>query len=116
MKTIELPCEIGDSVYVIKVDWRIGKNCPHGKETKSGSTICRESGKNYDCPPRTYSVEEKICEAFVIDNEGVSPPGWIDPYEGFFSYAGCDDKVYYSKTQARLMAEKYQKEQNHLAM
>lgn len=94
MKTIELPCEIGDSVYVIKVDWWIGKNCP----------------------PRTYSVEEKICEAFVIDNEGVSPPGWIDPYEGFFSYAGCDDKVYYSKTQARLMAEKYQKEQNHLTM
>lgn len=114
MKTVELPCDIGDLVYVIKVKWPSCDICPHGKEVSFSRAICTNGGNEYQCPSRTYTVEEKICEAFVIDEEGVSPPGEIEPYEGFFSYAGCDDKVYYSKAEAMLVAEKYQKEQRHL--
>lgn len=114
MKTIELPCDIGDKVYIININWSPCDICPRGKEMRYSPIKCADSGQNYECPPQCYTVEERVCEAFVVDKNGVSLPGEIDPYEGFYSHTGCDNKVYYSKTKARLMAKKYQREQNHL--
>lgn len=114
MKTVELPCGIGDSVFIINVNWSPCDICPHGKEMKYSPIMCANSGQDYDCPSQMYTVEEKICEAFLIDEQGVSLPGEIVPYEGFCEYLGCDNKVYYSKAKARLIAQKYQREQNHL--
>jgi hypothetical protein len=105
---IELPCDIGDKVYSISVNWSPCRICEHGKEMKN-SVECLKIN-NYDCPEPLYTVEENICEAFIYDKDGVSMPGYIDPYDGFLDFRGCDDLVYYSHTKARLIAKKYNKE------
>lgn len=107
-RTIELPCEIGDKVYTIDVEWSPCDICFHGKEMNYNVQTCALSGKNYKCPPQKYSVKENECEIFLVDKRGVSNPGYIDPYEGFVEYSGCDNKIYYAKEEACLNAGKYQ--------
>jgi hypothetical protein len=113
LNTVELPCDIGDKVFIIDVDWSPCNICPHGKEMKNSPMVCVDSGNGYECPPQRYTIEEKICEAFLIDENGVSLPGAVDSYEGFYTHTGCDNQVYFSKTKARLIAKRYQNEQNH---
>lgn len=108
LKTIELPCEIGDKIYTIDVEWSPCDICFHGKEMNYNVQTCALSGKNYECPPQKYFVKENKCEVFLVDKRGVSNPGYIDPYGDSIEYSGCDNKVYYTKEEACLNARKYQ--------
>lgn len=110
---VKLPCKIGDTVYTISLDDFSCEACEHGEEVHYNVMECVELKKDCKCPPPHFSIEEHICEGFMIscDKNGtpvVSRPGeW--GCEGLEQFCGCDDKVYYSYEDAQNALKKLKK-------
>jgi hypothetical protein len=92
---IQLPCNIGDKVFIIIDDDPYCEACPLKRKCGHRWVACDLN----PCPFTPFVVEEHVCHSFVVQADGAGNIVAI-PYEmsdgGFEQITGIDYKQYYS--------------------
>lgn len=106
-RLVELPCKVGDTVYIVKENYFDCGNCVHGNEAHYCEKINRVCCDLEDrhCP---HSIEEHIVRGFEIAEKDkkwhASQPGeW--GYEGLEHFMGIDGECYFTPESAQAALE-----------
>ena len=105
---VELPCKVGDSVFIITENYADCDNCKFGSEAKYDDRfrqkLCDVNGRR--CP---LEIETQIVEGFTVGTNGVSDPGTWD-YEGLGRIFGADNTWYLTYESAQTKKLKMEEE------